>query len=207
MSRSEELQQQLIEALEEDAGSLRAEIEQLDVELDQIKAQRTGKVTALNDVVSRLRVLGVRQQSAPALAQAQEYENQCRHCTRSFPTKQGLTMHNTRSHPDMRLTRSAPAVPAPSDPEPTLGEHVPKLVDMRPAHVGPSFDTNPDAIPDPPSSEAADDERAIRCEQCEWTGPNPRQLLNHVTTHHGRRALMKEERMPRRAMDDVRRIG
>lgn len=219
--KTNELRTQLIEALKHDVTEVEARLAAIDADLSARAADVDAQIAALRDAQRAADgvLLGERQQLIDARrAIGRELKSlgvdppatvgfPCSRCDRTFQTKQGVTMHNTRTHADevnAELDQlAAKALEAPTVAPVEAGFEVFDKHQGRPnarASISTPQAVDPDHDPDPPPETVDDDVRAIRCDDCEAAFANPRRLHNHVYKHHGRDKLSRLERVPRVAV-------
>lgn len=102
------LKQQLADAITDLVDDADHRLGDIDAQIADLQAARKQLVDEVRSHRADLaRVTGDRPDKKPTAVPTGDH--QCKHCERSFPTKQGLTMHNTRSHKLATLARPAAA--------------------------------------------------------------------------------------------------
>ncbi len=107
-TRIEQLKRQLAEELKAVLRDAQGRLDEIDAQIDALAGKRREVADETKAHRAELaRLTGER----PAPKSSATGEHACKHCDRTFPTKQGLSMHNTRSHKaDIKLVRaSAPS--------------------------------------------------------------------------------------------------
>ena len=113
LARVDELRRQLAESITALVTDAEQRIADIDADLAGLQERRKAVADELREYrAEHARLTGVPTRSQRASGTPKTGEFACRHCERTFPTKQGLTMHNTRSHKLEAARAASPSRPA-----------------------------------------------------------------------------------------------
>jgi hypothetical protein len=115
LARVDQLRRELAESINALVTDAEQRIADIDAELTGLQGRRKAVADELREYRAELaRLTGVPQRPArPSGTSAPKTGAfACKHCDRTFPTQQGLTMHNTRTHKLEAARAASPARPA-----------------------------------------------------------------------------------------------